>query len=202
MWHSTPCRLSAGAFAFLMASSAVATPVLPDFSTAVFDPAQPIDNPYFPMTYTSAYVYEDGPVDESLRAHQPRAGVAGVQTFIQRDREFEDGLLVEETLDYFAQGTLGNVWYLGEDVMNFVYHDDGTLVATEIRAVPEPATAGLLLLGLGLAGGWLGFGRLRHADDRHRVSSLRAAHHLGHDAERGRRALPGRGHVLDPRLQH
>lgn len=316
MWQSTRCLLSAGALALLTASPATAAPVLPDFSTAVFDPVQPIDNPYFPMTDTATYVYrgsdEDGPVDEYF-AHTnlgPGPVIAGVQTFIQRDREFEDGLLVEETFDYFAQDTLGNVWYLGEDVTNFVYDDDGNLIETnsegawragvngalpgfimpadltigfnyfqefaaadealdqattfafidslaldfgtfanvlqvfettelepdarefkyyapgiglilveedldeelanpelvfaltEIRAVPEPATAGLLLLGIVMTGALLGFGRRRHTDDRHRVSSMRAAHHFGHDAERGGRALTGRGHVLDPRLQH
>ena len=51
-----------------------------------------------------------------------------MQTFIQQDREFEDGLLVEETFDYFAQDTLGNVWYLGEDVTKFEYDEDGNLI--------------------------------------------------------------------------
>jgi hypothetical protein len=59
--------------------------------------------------------------------------IAGVQTFIQLDREFEDGLLVEETKDYFAQDTLGNVWYLGEDVTKFEYDEDGNLISTTME---------------------------------------------------------------------
>ena len=44
--------------------------------------------------------------------HQRRA----VRAAVIEDREFEDGELVERTLDYFAQDDRGTVWYLGEDV--------------------------------------------------------------------------------------
>jgi len=316
MQRSTLALLAAGTLACVISWPAPGVTVLPDFSTAEFDPAQPIDNPYFPMTGGRTYVYrgsdEDGPVDEYFEHTNigPGPMIAGVHTFIQRDREFEDGLLVEETFDYFAQDTLGNVWYLGEDVTTFEYDEEGNQIGTntegawragvngaepgfimpaeltegfnyfqehapadeamdqgeifvafiatltleigtfnnvlqifettelepderefkyyapgvglilveedldedlanpelvfalsEIRAVPEPGTAGLLLLGLGLAGGLALAGR-RYGDKRLRVSSMRAAHHFGHDAERGWGAVPGRGHVLDPRLQH
>jgi hypothetical protein len=55
----------------------------------------------------------------------------GVQTFVQRDREFEDGLLVEDTFDYFAQDTDGNVWYFGEDSTAYEYDDEGNLIDTD-----------------------------------------------------------------------
>ena len=46
------------------------------------------------------------------------------------DRAFEDGELVERTLDYFAQGDGGTVYYLGEHVDNYengkVVDHDGT----------------------------------------------------------------------------
>jgi hypothetical protein len=119
-----------------MSWPAAAVPVLPDFSTAQFDRAQSIDNRYFPMTDTRTYVYsgrdEDGPFDERFEHTNTGPGpvIAGVQTFIQQDLEFEDGLLVEKTFDYFAQDTLGNVWYLGEDVTTFEYDDDGNLIDT------------------------------------------------------------------------
>src|SRR6188474_2666667 len=118
--------LAATATAFMVSWPAAATE-LPAFSAANFDPTQLIDNPYFPMTDTRTYVYsgsdEDGPVDERFEHTNTGPGlvIAGVQTFIQLDREFEDGLLVEETKDYFAQDTMGNVWYLGEDVKKFEY---------------------------------------------------------------------------------
>ncbi len=46
------------------------------------------------------------------------------------DRAFEDDLLVEQTRDYYAQDTDGNVWYMGEDVKNYEYDDDGNLIDT------------------------------------------------------------------------
>ncbi len=86
------------------------------------------------MTDTRTYVYsgrdEDGPVDERFEHTNTGPGpvIAGVQTSIQQDLEFEDGLLVEKTFDYFAQDTMGNVWYLGEDVTKFEYDEDGNLI--------------------------------------------------------------------------
>ena len=136
MRRSTLSLLAAGALACVVSWPAAAVTVLPDFSSAVFDPAQPIDNPYFPMTDTRTYVYSghdaDGPVDERFEHTNTGPGpvIAGVQTFIQQDLEFEDGLLVEKTFDYFAQDTLGNVWYLGEDVTKFEYDEDGNLIGT------------------------------------------------------------------------
>jgi hypothetical protein len=136
MRRSTLTLLAAGAVACFMSWLAVAETFLPDFPAAQFDPAQPIDNPYFPMTDTRTYVYsgrdEDGPVDERFEHTNTGPGpvIAGVQTFIQQDLEFEDGLLVERTFDYFAQDTMGNVWYLGEDVTQFEYDEDGNLIDT------------------------------------------------------------------------
>jgi hypothetical protein len=136
MRRSTLLLLVAGTLFCIAPRPAAAVPLLPDFSSDAFDPAQPIDNPYFPMTDGRTYVYrafEDGePIEERFELTNTGPGpiIAGVQSFIQRDREFEDGLLVEETSDYFAQDTLGNVWYLGEDTTKFEYDDEGNLVGT------------------------------------------------------------------------
>jgi hypothetical protein len=100
MRPSISSLLAATAVACLVSWPAAAVPVLPDFSAAVFDPTQPIDNPYFPMTDTRTYVYSghdsDGPVDERFEHTNTGPGpvILGVQTFIQQDREFEDGLLM------------------------------------------------------------------------------------------------------------
>ena len=45
-----------------------------------------------------------------------RPVILGVQTTVLRDSAFDKALIVEDTLDYFAQDVTGNVWYLGEDV--------------------------------------------------------------------------------------
>ena len=62
---------------------------------------------------------------------RPGPRILGVRTTTQLDKAFEDGLLVEKTFDYFAQDKRGNVWYMGEDVTNFHYDDDGNLIGKD-----------------------------------------------------------------------
>lgn len=120
-------------------SSARAAPFLPDFSAATFLPGAGVTNPYFPLvdgrvrTYEGSFE-EDGEVvtERFVLTDRPGAGpvILGVQTSIQRDQSYEDGLLVEDTFDFYAQDTDGNVWYMGEDVTNFIYDDEGNLIDT------------------------------------------------------------------------
>lgn len=121
----------------LAAANAQAAPTLPDFSAAVFVPGAAISNPYFPILddLTRFYTATDaqgGPVDERFELKRAGAGptILGVATTQRRDRAFEAGLLVEDTFDFYAQDTAGNVWYLGEDVTNYVYDAGGNLVGT------------------------------------------------------------------------
>ena len=121
----------------LAAASAQAEPTLPDFNAAAFAPGAPITNPYFPLLDDLTRIYtaadaEGNPVDERFELTRAGAGptILGVATIQRRDRSFEAGLLVEDTFDFYAQDTAGNVWYLGEDVTNYVYDADGNLVGT------------------------------------------------------------------------
>ncbi|MCC7549834.1 MAG: PEP-CTERM sorting domain-containing protein [Burkholderiales bacterium] len=128
----------AGLCALFVVSALQAAPVLPDFSAAVFLPGEAIDHPYFPLIDTSTKVYlgqteEDGEVvikRSELTTLGPGPVILGVQVTTSRDRAFENGLLIEDTFDYFAQDTTGNVWYMGEDVTNYVYDDEGNLIDT------------------------------------------------------------------------
>jgi hypothetical protein len=107
--------------------------VLPDFNAATFVSGAPINNPYFPLldSRTRVYVSEDGEDNRSeLTVVGPGPIILRVQTTTQRDRAFEDGLLVEDTFDYYAQDTVGNVWYFGEDVTNYIYDGMGNLIGT------------------------------------------------------------------------
>jgi hypothetical protein len=129
----------APAFLASLAAAAAAAPVLPDFAAATFTPGAAVDNPYFPLvagsrTVTEARYVEDGEtvVERSeLEVLGPGPTILGVQATVRRDRAYEDGLLVEDTFDYYAQDTVGNVWYLGEDVVNYHYDDDGVLIGTD-----------------------------------------------------------------------
>ena len=138
---------------------ATSAPLLPYWAVQSFEPGAAIDNPFFPMTDPRPRIYsgdkeEDGEiVTESFELTNlgPGPVILGVQTQIQRDRAFEDGLLVEETLDYYAQDTDGNVWYFGEDVTNYIYDDDDNLVETNNesawRADVNDALPGIIMPG-------------------------------------------------------
>jgi hypothetical protein len=105
----------------------------PDQSAAEFKDPTDIDNRYYPLTEFERCVLRgraDGarvrvvrtPLDRTKRfthnGEQVRAAVI-------KDREYEDGELVERTFDYFAQDDRGTVWYLGEDVDEI---EDGKVV--------------------------------------------------------------------------
>ncbi len=53
-----------------------------------------------------------------------RRDIQGISATVIRDTVYVAGELVEDTYDWFAQDTDGNVWYLGEDSTS--YEDDGT----------------------------------------------------------------------------
>lgn len=114
----------------LVPATSRADPVLPNFSAAVFLNGAPVNNIYFPLTdpKTRTFVAEDERFE--LTNIGPGPTILGVQTTVQRDRSFEEGRLVEDTFDYYAQDTAGNVWYMGEDVTNYVYDENGTLIRT------------------------------------------------------------------------
>jgi hypothetical protein len=117
---------------------ASAAPILPYWGAQTFVSGAAIDNPYFPLTSSATNVFvgeyeEEGETfTESFELSNTGPGktLLGVATWTQLDRAFEGDLLVEETNDYYAQDTDGNVWYFGEDVTNYVYDDDDMLVST------------------------------------------------------------------------
>jgi hypothetical protein len=124
----------------LAAGAASAGTLLPKFDPDRFVAGQAIDNKYFPLepgrrAVLRARGVEDGEVfhERSVLTvlHRPGPRILGVRTTTQLDKAFEDGLLVEKTFDYFAQDKRGNVWYMGEDVTNFSYDDDGNLIGKD-----------------------------------------------------------------------
>ena len=52
----------------------------------------------------------------------------GITARVVRDTVMDDGELVEDTFDWYAQDDEGNVWYLGEDTAEF---ENGEIVSTE-----------------------------------------------------------------------
>ena len=79
-----------------------------------------IDNPWLPLRPGTQWVYEssDGETIRVTVTDRTRQ-VAGVTTTVVRDVVTEDGEVVEVTSDWFAQDVDGNVWYFGEDTVEY-----------------------------------------------------------------------------------
>jgi len=113
----------------------------------VIDPANfvaTIDNPYFPLTPGTTFIYEshlgqDVNRDEFAVTHNTRV-IRGVTCIEVHDSVFTNGTLVEDTLDWFAQDVAGNVWYFGENTHELadglITTIDGTFMAGVDGAKP------------------------------------------------------------------
>lgn len=83
-----------------------------------------VDNPFFTLTpgtiTTLEGENEDGePVRVTEEVLSSKKTVMGIATTVVLVKEWENGDLVEETEDWFAQDIDGNVWYMGEAVTDF-----------------------------------------------------------------------------------
>jgi hypothetical protein len=122
-------------------------------SSAAINPADftsVIDNPLFPISSYTTMVYEGEETDPDtgetvlgrveMTVLPDTKVVAGVEVLVVQDQAFEDGELVESTLDYYAQHTDGSVYYFGEDVDNYLdgelANHDGSWIAGEGENLP------------------------------------------------------------------
>jgi len=83
-----------------------------------------IDNPYFPLTPGTTFTYlSQDQVSKDVFAvtHNTRV-LDGVTCVEVHDSVYTDGVLTEDTLDWFAQDKEGSVWYFGE---NTAEYEDG-----------------------------------------------------------------------------
>jgi len=103
-----------------------------------------IDNPFFPIVPGTTFIYEgqmpDGlEHDEFAVTHNTRV-IDGVTCTEVHDTVTTNGVLTEDTLDWFAQDTAGNVWYFGENthelVDGLISTIDGTFMAGVDGAQP------------------------------------------------------------------
>lgn len=86
-----------------------------------------ITNPFFLLTEGNMWVLEGEEDGEDIRIESTVGGtttVAGVTVRIVNEKEYEDGVLIEDTDDWYAQAEDGTVCYLGEDVTNI--EEDGS----------------------------------------------------------------------------
>jgi hypothetical protein len=126
--------------------------VLPDFRAARFEPGAPIDNPFFPLEPGTVFSYGGTQTDQDtgeavverndLFVTFETQEIAGVTTKVVRHTEYANGVLVEDTIDRYAQDTEGNVWYLGEVTFSFEYDDQGNFVESSTEGSWEAGVDG------------------------------------------------------------
>ena len=108
-----------------------------DLGEARYDPAfKPVDfvdpleigvsvdpNPYFPLVQGRQWTYEGGGEVIIVTVTDKTKLIAGVTCLVVNDVVEEDGSVIEDTNDWYAQDEDGNVWYCGEDARDFELQD-------------------------------------------------------------------------------
>jgi hypothetical protein len=92
-----------------------------------------VDNPYSPLTPGTTFTYqgetEGTPTRDVMTVGRNTKEILGVNVIIVHHLSYENGVLIEDTFDWFAQDKDGNVWYFGEDTKEL--DANGNVVSTE-----------------------------------------------------------------------
>lgn len=123
------------------------------FAARNFPDRPRIDNRYLPALPGTRYVFEGtANTDEGIIQRRVVTTVTdmtkvvnGVRTVVIWDRDFNNGVLAEEELAFWAQDKHGNVWNLGEYPEEY---EDGTFVGAPSTwiAGQDRARAGIIML--------------------------------------------------------
>jgi len=119
------------AMLFATVSGAGAKPPLPQIDPGNF--VTTIDNLYFPLPPGTTFTYrgesEGTPTRDVMTVTQDTKEILGVATTVVHHLSYENGVLIEDTFDWFAQDVDGNVWYFGEDTKEL--DENGNVISTE-----------------------------------------------------------------------
>lgn len=126
---------------------------LPQGSKPVqLDPADfklTIDHPYWPMAPGDTWVYQEsdaegGKLRVEVTVTEKTKRIMGIEARVIHDLVTQDGDVIEDTLDWYAQDRRGNLWYLGEDTREY---ENGKVSSTKgsWRAGVDGALAGIIL---------------------------------------------------------
>ena len=112
------------------ATSPTASPYAPTIDPARF--TDQVTNSYFPLTPGTTYVYEGTTEGAAQRnevtvTHDTKT-ILGVRCVVVHDTVMEEGSVVEDTFDWYAQDSDGNVWYFGEDSKEY---ENGQVTSTK-----------------------------------------------------------------------
>jgi hypothetical protein len=160
---------------FALASVAVAStpPRAADF-------VRRIDNPWFPLTPGTVYVYrgvKDGkPSRDVVTVTSTTRTIEGVPATSVHDNLYVEGRIAERTTDWYAQDRAGNVWYFGEDTAELDARGRVTSREGSWLAGMHGAQAGIYMPARPVVGR---VGRQEylkgHAEDHFRILSLNAS---------------------------
>ena len=115
-----------------------------------------IDNTYWPMEPGTRWTYREldpdgveSTVDVTV-TDATKMIANGIEARVVRDTVRQDGEIIEDTFDWYAQDAAGAIWYLGEDTAEFEDGEivsrggsfeagvDGALPGIAVPADPEP----------------------------------------------------------------
>ena len=117
----------------LLLGSASAAGAKPSLQIDPGDFVSEVTNPYFPLEPGTTYTYrgetEGVPTRDVMTVTSDTKVILGVTTTVVHDQAYEDGVLVEDTFDWYAQDKAGNVWYFGEDTKEL--DENGNVISTE-----------------------------------------------------------------------
>ena len=109
-----------------------------------------IDNEFFPLKPGTTFIHlgeSDGaPTRSEMTVTQKTKKILGVTTTVVHHLNYEDGVLIEDTFDWFAQDEDGNVWYFGEATKDL--DENGNVISTEgsWEAGVDGAQPGIIML--------------------------------------------------------
>jgi hypothetical protein len=126
-------------------------PYAPVINATTFPTPTTIDNPYFPLVPGTTFTYtgeEPGKPNEvdTMAVTTATITLDGIECVVVHDTVTVNGVKSEETYDYYAQDKAGNVWYFGEDAMDF--DPSGTFVVSvegSWRAGVDGAKPGIIM---------------------------------------------------------
>lgn len=92
-----------------------------------------IDNPFWPMSAGVRWTYVETDANGAeqqivVEVTRDTRQILGITATVVHDQATQGGEVVEDTYDWYAQDSAGNVWYLGEDTKEY---QNGQVVSTE-----------------------------------------------------------------------
>jgi hypothetical protein len=121
----------------------------PSFPTSPSSWVSGLSNPYLGFQLGRVFQYRaetpEGVETTVIDVTRDTRTIQGVLTTVVHDQVSLDGSLIEDTFDWYAQDTDGNVWYFGEDSKQI---DHGVVIGTEgsWEAGVNGAEAGIVML--------------------------------------------------------